>query len=39
MVHDARIAAICLAHGVRELLSRDRDFGLFEKLAVRDPFR
>jgi uncharacterized protein len=26
-VHDARIAALCLAHGVRELWTPDRDFG------------
>jgi uncharacterized protein len=38
IVHDARIAAICLAHGVDALLSRDRDFSLFPELIVRDPF-
>jgi uncharacterized protein len=38
VVHDARIAAICLAHGVEALLSRDRDISLFPELAVRDPF-
>jgi hypothetical protein len=38
IVHDARIAAICLAHGVEALLTRDRDFSLFPELAVRDPF-
>ncbi len=38
VVHDARIAAICVAHGVDELLSRDRDFSLFPELPVRDPF-
>ena len=26
-VHDARIAALCIQHGVRELWSADRDFG------------
>lgn len=36
-VHDARIAAICLQHGVRELWSADRDFGRFPHLAVRNP--
>ncbi len=36
-VHDARIAAICIAHGVSELLSRDRDFAHFPGLRVRDP--
>ena len=39
IVHDARIAAICLAHGVEALLTRDRDFALFPELATRDPFR
>jgi toxin-antitoxin system PIN domain toxin len=38
MVHDARIAALCLAQGVRELWSADRDFGRFSSvLAVRNP--
>ena len=36
-VHDARIAALCLAHGVRELWSHDRDFGRFPGLTVRNP--
>ncbi len=38
VVHDARIAAICVAHGVDELLTRDRDFSLFPELKTRDPF-
>lgn len=38
IVHDARIAAICLAHGVELLLTRDRDFSLFPELEWRDPF-
>ena len=37
MVHDARIAAICIGHGVHELLTADRDFGRFSSLAVRNP--
>ena len=37
MVHDARIAAICLEHGVRELWSADRDFGRFPGLRVVNP--
>ena len=38
MVHDARIAALCAAHGVRELWSADRDFGRFSSwLSVRNP--
>ncbi|MEI6025957.1 MAG: TA system VapC family ribonuclease toxin [Betaproteobacteria bacterium] len=36
-VHDARIAAICLSHGVSELWSADRDFSRFPRLSVRNP--
>jgi len=36
-VHDARIAAVCLQHGVRELWSADRDFGRFAHLRVVNP--
>ena len=36
-VHDARIAALCLQHGVKELWSADRDFGRFPDLAVANP--
>jgi predicted nucleic acid-binding protein len=36
-VHNARIAALCLAHGVRELWTHDRDFGRFPTLTVRNP--
>ena len=36
-VHDARIAAICLGHGIRELWSADRDFGRFPELPIRNP--
>lgn len=39
IVHDARIVALCVTHGVDELLTRDRDFQLFSSLKVRDPFR
>lgn len=38
LVHDAHIAALCLEHGVSELLTADRDFARFAKLRVRDPF-
>ena len=38
IVHDARIAALCLAHGVEELVTKDRDFQLFPQLKTRDPF-
>ncbi|PIV36377.1 MAG: VapC toxin family PIN domain ribonuclease [Lysobacterales bacterium CG02_land_8_20_14_3_00_62_12] len=37
MVHDARIAAICLSHGVRELWTMDRDFSRFPRLKVHNP--
>ncbi|MBK6848607.1 MAG: PIN domain-containing protein [Proteobacteria bacterium] len=36
-IHDARIAALCLQHGVRELWSADRDFGRFPQLDCRNP--
>jgi hypothetical protein len=36
-VHDARVAALCLSHGVGELWSADRDFGRFRSLSVRNP--
>ena len=36
-VHDARVAAICLAHGVRELWTADRHFGRFPALKARNP--
>ena len=36
-VHDARVAALCLAHGVRELWTADRDFGRFPALEARNP--
>jgi len=36
-VHDARIAAICIAHGVSELWTADRDFSLFPQLRTRNP--
>ena len=37
MVHDARIAALCLQHGVRELWTADRDFSRFRDITVRNP--
>jgi toxin-antitoxin system PIN domain toxin len=36
-VHDARIAAICIQHGVRDLWSADRDFSRFPELTVVNP--
>jgi toxin-antitoxin system PIN domain toxin len=37
MVHDARIAALCLGHGVVEFWSADRDFSRFSGLNIRNP--
>ena len=37
VTYDARIAAMCLDHGVRELLTSDRDFTRFPTLRVRNP--
>lgn len=36
-VHDARIAALCLAAGVSELWTCDRDYGRFPDLRIRNP--
>ncbi len=36
-VHDARIAALCLEHGIRELWSADRDFSRFPDLVTVNP--
>ncbi|MGB7220554.1 MAG: TA system VapC family ribonuclease toxin [Vicinamibacterales bacterium] len=36
-VHDARIAALCLRHGVKTLLSADRDFSRFPDLKTKNP--
>ncbi len=36
-VHDARIAAICLDHGVDEVFTADRDFSRFPSLRTRNP--
>jgi uncharacterized protein len=37
LVHDARVATLCLVNGVSELWSADRDFGRFPALKVRNP--
>jgi len=39
IVHDAKVAAICVAHGAEELLTADRDFTLFPELPTRNPLR
>jgi len=36
-IHDARVAALCLQHGVTELWTADRDFGRFPGVPVRNP--
>lgn len=36
-IHDAKIAALCLHHGVQELWTADRDFSLFPMLKKRNP--
>lgn len=36
-IHDARIAALCLHHGVSELWSADRDFSRYPELRIRNP--
>ena len=37
MVHDARVAALCIGNGVSELLTADRDFDRFPELDSRNP--
>jgi hypothetical protein len=36
-VHDARVASLCLLHGISELWTADRDFSRFPGLKVRNP--
>lgn len=36
-VHDARIAALCVQHGVEELWTADRDFSRFPGLRTTNP--
>jgi toxin-antitoxin system PIN domain toxin len=36
-IHDARIAALCLEHGVSELWSADRDFARYPQVTVKNP--
>ncbi|MFH1765616.1 MAG: TA system VapC family ribonuclease toxin [Gemmatimonadota bacterium] len=38
LIHDAHIAALCIEHGVSELLTADRDFERFDGLRVVNPF-
>ena len=36
-VHDARVAALCVHHGARELWTADRDFSRFIDVTTRNP--
>ena len=36
-VHDARVAALCVVHGVQELWTADRDLSRFPSLRTRNP--
>lgn len=38
LIHDAHIAALCIEHGISELITGDRDFSRFAELAVINPF-
>ena len=38
LLHDAHIAALCIEHGVSELVTADRDFRRFRGLRIHDPF-
>ncbi len=38
LVHDAHIAALCIEHGVSELVTGDRDFARFPQVRVFNPF-
>ena len=38
LMHDAHIAALCLEHGVSELVTGDRDFLRFPDLRIVNPF-
>lgn len=39
MVHDARVASLCIGHGVTEFWTADRDFSRFPDLRVRNPLQ
>ena len=38
LIHDAHIAALCIEHGVTEIVTGDRDFLRFTELRVFNPF-
>jgi len=37
LVHDARIAALCVSQGIRELWGADRDFSRFPQIKATNP--
>jgi toxin-antitoxin system PIN domain toxin len=38
LIHDAHIVALCLEHGVSEIITGDRDLSRFEGLKIINPF-
>ena len=36
-IHDARVIALCIQHGVHEIWSADRDFNRFVGISVSNP--
>jgi toxin-antitoxin system PIN domain toxin len=38
LIHDAHIVALCLEHGVAEIITGDRDFTRFAGLKIINPF-
>jgi toxin-antitoxin system PIN domain toxin len=38
LIHDAHIVALCLEHGVSEIITGDRDFSRFAGLKIINPF-
>lgn len=38
LIYDAHIVALCLEHGVTELITADRDFARFTGLRITNPF-
>jgi predicted nucleic acid-binding protein len=37
VIHDARVAAICVEHGVTQLWTLDRDFSRFPAIRTDNP--
>ena len=38
LMHDAHIAALCIEHGITEIITGDRDFLRFDGIQVTNPF-